>query len=334
MTKPASTPASYEVGIVLYAGAQPAAVHGLTDLLAVAEALALEQRPPAARLRITHWHPAASGAPGAACVFDSAPGQPPRPEILIVPPTMVDLPQPEANERLARWLLERHAAGVTLASVCSGIYVLAATGLLDGRVASTHQSFATTLAAAFPRIRIDLDRCIVDHGDVITAGGFMAWIDIGLMLVERYLGPSLRTETARFMLSDATHRRQDYFAGFPPSRAHGDEAVRKAQEWIHGRDGIGLTLGELAARAGLGKRTFQRRFFTATGMAPADYCRQVRAARARELLEASNAPIKVIAESLGYQEVPSFTRSFRRHTGQTPAAYRRQFGIAAAAAPS
>ena len=331
MTNAVSPRAAPEIGIVLYPGVQPAAVHGLTDLFRVADTLGLGQDPAAGRLRTTHWRPGSSAGPGEACVFDSLPGTPPRPAVLILPPTMVDLPAPEANAALARWLGERHATGVTLVSVCSGIYLLAATGLLDRRAASTHQSFATTLAASFPEVRIDLRRCIIDHGDVVTAGGFMAWIDLGLMLVERYLGPALRADTARFLLTDATQRQQAYFAGLPPERAHGDAAVQRAQELVHVRDGIGLTLGELAAAARLEKRTFQRRFFAATGMTPADYCRQVRLARGRELLEASNAPIKAIAESLGYREVPSFARVFRKQTGQTPAAYRRQFGNPAAA---
>ena len=140
----------------------------------------------------------------------------------------------------------------------------------------------------------------------------------------------MRAETARFMFADQARRTQAYFAGFPPPNLHADEAVRRAQEWIHIRDGGNLTLDALAAKSGLEKRTFQRRFAAATGMTAAEYCRQVRISRARELLEASDAPIKVIAESLGYREVPAFARVFRKRTGQTPAAYRRQFGLSGA----
>jgi transcriptional regulator GlxA family with amidase domain len=317
-----------EVGIVIYPGVQPAAVHGLTDLFAVADTFAADRPGDGRRLRVTHWRPERGDAAADPCIYDSLPGAPPRPGVLVVPPTMVDLPAPETGERLARWLAERHAAGVTLASVCSGAYVLAATGLLDGRTASTHHSFAGTLAGSFPGVRIDLDCRIIDHGDVVTAGGFMAWVDVGLMLVERYLGAAIRVDTTRFMFADPAKRGETWFAGFPPNLGHGDEAVRRAQDWIHIRDGSNLTLTELAAKARLSPRTFQRRFAAATGMTVADYCRQARLSRARELLEASNAPIKAIAASLGYREVPSFVRVFRKGTGETPAAYRRRFGAA------
>ena len=330
MTISKSTGPVVEVGIVVYPGVQPAAVHGLTDLLAIADRLALERFPQRRRVRVTHWLPERSEAGADPCVFDSLPGSPRLPVVLMLLPTMVDLPSPETSERLAQWLNERHAAGVTLVSVCSGAYVLAATGLLDGRTASTHQSFARRLSASFPKIGIDVERRIIDLGDVITAGGFMAWVDVGLMLVERFFGAGLRSDTARFMFADPVTRDNAYFAGFPPIQSHSDEAVRQAQELVHTRDGTNLTLAELAARAGLEKRTLQRRFVAATGMTPAEYCRQVRIARARELLEASNAPIKVIAESLGYREVPSFARVFRKRTGQTPGAYRRQFGLSGA----
>lgn len=330
MTKSMPTGPMREIGIVLYPGVQPAAVHGITDLLAVADAFAAERPAEGRRLRITHWRPEPSGVSDP-CVYDSRPGTAPWPSVLVLPPTMVNLPSPETSERLARWLAGHHAAGVTLVSVCSGAYVLAATGLLDGRAASTHHSFAERLGESFPRIQIDIERRIVDHGDVMTAGGFMAWVDIGLLLVDRFLGAGVRAETARFMFADQARRAQEYFAGFPPPAPHADEAVRKAQEWIHIRDGGNLTLGELAAKSGLEKRTFQRRFAAATGMTPAEYCRQVRISRARELLEAGDAPIKAISESLGYREVPSFSRVFRKSTGQTPAAYRRRFGLSGAA---
>ena len=155
----------------------------------------------------------------------------------------------------------------------------------------------------------------------------MAWVDVGLLLVDKILGSAVRAETARFILSDPAASQARYFPGFVPKLSHRDTAVLKAQEWVHIRDGRDVSLASMAAAAGLERRTFLRRFATATGMTPIEYCRAVRIARARELLERGNTPQKEIAESLGYQDVASFARVFRKVTGWSPGVYRKRFGL-------
>src|ERR1700730_14803914 len=115
----------------------------------------------------------------------------------------------------------------------------------------------------------------------MSAGGFMAWVDVGLLLVDRMLGGAVRVETARFVLSDPAAIKARYFSSFVPMQAHGDTAVLKAQEWVHIRDGRDISLASMAAAARLERRTFLRRFANATGMTPIQYCRAVRLARAR-----------------------------------------------------
>jgi transcriptional regulator GlxA family with amidase domain len=211
--------------------------------------------------------------------------------------------------------------------VCSGAFILAATGLVAGRSVSTHRICAEALAKRFPEITVDTNQRIIDDGDIITAGGFLAWVDVGLLLVDRILGVAVRAETARFICSDPAASAARYFPGFVPRQTHGDTAVLKAQEWVHIRDGRDVSLTSMAAAAGLERRTFLRRFANATGMSPIEYCRAVRIARARELLECGNTPQKEIAESLGYEDVASFARVFRKITGLAPGAYRKRFGL-------
>jgi AraC-like DNA-binding protein len=117
-----------------------------------------------------------------------------------------------------------------------------------------------------------------------------------------------------------------YLNGFAPPQTHGDRAVLKAQEWVHMRDGTGVSLAALARAAGLERRTLLRRFASATGMTPIQYSRRVRIARARELLQGGETSQKQIAESLGYKDVASFARAFRKAAGMTPGAYRKRFG--------
>jgi transcriptional regulator GlxA family with amidase domain len=327
-TMPAS--AANEIGIVLYPGVQAAPVHGLTDLFGIAASIALdEQADNRFPLRVTHWRPAHSRDAELLCVYDSYPRGSPQPRILIIPPTMVDLPNPDVPAGVASWLRSRHARGAKLVSVCSGAFILAETGLVAGRSVSTHRICAEALAKRFPEIHVDTKQRIIDHDDIITAGGFMAWVDVGLLLVDRILGGAVRAETAHFVLSDPAANEARYFAGFAPRQAHTDTAVLKAQEWAHIRDGRDVSLASMAAAAGLERRTFLRRFANATGMTPIEYCRAIRIARARELLEFGNTPQKQIAQSLRYKDVASFARVFRRATGLAPGAYRKRFGLTA-----
>jgi transcriptional regulator GlxA family with amidase domain len=197
---------------------------------------------------------------------------------------------------------------------------------VDGQSVATPQICATALAKRFPKIVVDTNRRIIDHGDIITAGGFLSWVDLCLFLVEKILGLAISAETARLALDDPAAGEARYFTGFAPPRTHGDRAVLKAQEWAHLRDGQGVSLAALATAAGLERRTLLRRFARATGMTPIEYCRSVRIARAREILEGGETSQKDIAESLGYKDAASFTRAFRKAVGWAPGAYRKRFG--------
>lgn len=324
----AVSPAPQAIGILLYPGAQLAVIHGLTDLFSVAIRSSMEAAPShGARLEISHWSLRANGEPAFACVHSSEPGAGRKPGIVIIPPTMVDLPGPETLGRIARWLVEQHARGVMLISICSGVAFLAEAGLVDGRTVSTHRGYAPFLNETYPDVTVDVGERMIEYPDILTAGGFMSWVDVGLLLVQRLLGDRVRQETARFVLSDpAATATTTTVTRFMPPASHGDLAVQKAQQHVHLNDGQGVTLSSMAAAARLERRTFIRRFASATGTTPVAYCRAVRIARARELLESGNMAQKDIAERLGYLDVSSFAREFRRVQGIAPGTYRKQFG--------
>jgi transcriptional regulator GlxA family with amidase domain len=312
-----------EIGLVIYSGVQIAAVHGMTDLFKIADSLAAaHDRGGGAKLRITHWQPNAA-ADAVECVYDTSPGAPAKPDVILVTLTLVDLPDQRQTACLAGWLRAAHTRGAVLGSVCSGVLVLAESGLLSGRSVSTHWSAVGELAARFPDIDVIVDKRIIDHGDIITAGGFMAWVDLGLKLVDQLLGPAIASETARFMMVDPVARAQPFFTGFTPRLSHGDAAVLAAQHWVHGRDGFNVTLAAMALQAKLEVRTFVRRFAAATGLTPIEYCRSVRMARARELLEFSGRSVNEIAYAIGYADAAAFARVFRKVVGITPGDFRR-----------
>ncbi len=163
----------------------------------------------------------------------------------------------------------------------------------------------------------------------VCAGGIMAWTDLGLRLVDRYLGPTIMLETARILLIAPPGRQQRYYRGFTPRLAHGDTAVLAVQHWLHETGGGDAALAELAQRAGPEQRTFLRRFRKATGMTTTEYCQRLRVGRARELLQADRLSIERVAWEVGYADPGAFRKVFTRIVGLSPGAYRRRFATLA-----
>lgn len=314
-----------EIGLVLYPGAQQAAVLGLTDLFGLAGWIAARHRKRDFNsLRVSHWQP---DAPGKAPVriFDTAPDDESTLSVLILPPGLGEPLSPETAAPFTGWLRNHHGEGVTLGSVCAGAFLLGETGLLTGRTVTTHWLHVELFQARFPEARMDADQLIIDDGDIITAGGAMAWTDLGLRLVDRFLGPTVMIETARMLLVDPPGREQRYYSPFSPRLTHGDMPVLKVQHWLQATDAKETALATLAERAGLEERTFLRRFQKATGMTTREYCQRLRVGKAREMLQFSRLPIDRIAWEVGYGDPGAFRKIFARIVGLTPGEYRRRF---------
>jgi len=317
-----------EIGLLRYPGAQLAAVHGLGDLFEVANRMAADQgRQGVTRLRVSHWQ--ADEAGQLQRTFDSLPQTDGAPQVVILPPCLDDTAEQPLAACYRDWLREQHAAGVLLASVCAGAFALAEAGLLDGRTVTTHWALAAQMAARFPQVQVQPERMVIDDGDLITAGGLMAWTDLGLALVTRLLGPTIAAETARFLVVDLNRESQRHFSSFAPILDHGDVAVLGVQRWLQAEGGAEASLADMATRAGLGERTFLRRFRAATGLKPTEYCQQLRVSKARELLEFSRQSIEQVAWQVGYADSGAFRKVFTRLVGLSPGDYRRRFGTAA-----
>lgn len=316
---------SIEIGLVLYPGVQQASVLGLTDLFGFANRIAASyEQQPGPPLRITHWR---QDAPDAlpVRVFDNEAGASSVLTALIVPPTLAEPADIAAPASLTSWLHDQHTRGVVLGSVCAGAFLLAETGLMSARPMTTHWAYANQLQERFPQVRVDVDRLVIDDGDVISAGGLMAWTDLGLRLVDRLLGPTVMIETARMLLVDPPGREQRYYSVFSPKLTHGDAAVLRVQHWLQATQAKDIALATLAAQARLEERTFLRRFQKATGMTTTEYCQRLRVGRARELLQFSNAPTDRVAWEVGYNDPSAFRKVFTRMVGLTPGEYRRRF---------
>jgi transcriptional regulator GlxA family with amidase domain len=318
-----------EIGLVLYPGVQMAAVLGMTDLFTVADGLAWKkhQDRKTPQLRVSHWQwKQGEETPGR--VLDTAPDVDGLPAVLVLPPGLGDPIPPEEAALFATWLRDCHGSGTSLGSICKGAFLLGETGLLAGRTVTTHWSYEEQFQTRFPAARVDTNRLIIDDGDIITAGGVMAWTDLALKLIDRFLGPTVMIETARAFLVDPPGREQSYYSAFSPRLTHGDAAVLKVQHWLQATDAKETDLATLARQAGLEERTFLRRFQKATGLTTTEYCQRLRVGKARELLQFGTLPFDQVAWEVGYSDPGAFRKVFTKVVGLTPNDYRRRFRAA------
>lgn len=315
-----------ELGVLIYSGAQMAAVHGLTDLFAVANRIAAEhQSEQLPSLRISHWQAETGHAPTR--VFDSQPSSGQALTALLIPPSIAGFSEGQASAELLDWLRQQHRTGTILGGVCVGSILMAESGLLDGRSATTHWTSAKSFAARYPSIRLEADKPIVDDGDLITTAGLMAWSELGLRLVDRLLGPSIAASTARFLVIEHSDSASECGSNFAPILAHGDGAILKVQHWLQASGAVDVSLAAMAQEAGLEERTFLRRFRAATGLKPTEYCQHLRVGKARQMLEFTNGTIDLIAWTVGYQDPGAFRATFKKITGLAPSDYRSRFGV-------
>jgi len=314
-----------EIGLLIYPDCQLSAVYGLTDLFRVANQWTPQHSERLRAIRVSHWQVAHNDV---ICVWDSHPGQPHRLGQIIAPPSIIMPADMKPMPTAAAWMVQQHAAGATVCSVCAGAFVLAETGLVDGRRVTTHWAFADELAERYPKVELAAERLVIDDGDIITAGGILAWTDLGLTLVERLMGLGVMLATARFLLVDPPRRDQSLYRTFIPKFDHGDAGVLAVQHHIHADVSGAHDVPALAARAGLTERTFLRRFSKATGLRPTEYVQQVRVMKARDALETTNHSVDQIAWDVGYSDVTAFRRVFQRFTSLSPSSYRWRFGVA------
>lgn len=313
-----------EIGLLIYPDCQLSAIYGLTDLFRIAGEWADGDQP--RKVRVTHWRSEDHGPP--ICIWDSDPGKPHRLDYIVAPPSIVMPEKMQSMPQEAEWLQSQHKEGSRVCSVCAGAFVLAESGLLQGRRVTTHWAFAKHLAQRYEDIEVADRNLVLDDGDVISAGGILAWTDLGLTLVERFFGRSTMLSTARFLVVQPPRATQLPFIEFIPDFDHGDEAILRVQHHIHADLTASLNLNELADLAHLGKRTFMRRFAKATSLNPTEYIQRARVAKARGILELTNRPLDQIAWEVGYKDPSAFSKIFQRISGVSASEYRQQFGVA------
>jgi transcriptional regulator GlxA family with amidase domain len=228
------------------------------------------------------------------------------------------------------WVRRMHGSGALLCSACLGIFLLAESGLFDGRDSTVHYDAAEIFAATFPAIPIHPERVLMISGareELVSSGASVAWHDLALHLVARFAGSAAAQDVARAFALQWHHEGFTPYVVFSGKIDHGDADIESAQKWLSRHFSVANPVEAMLKRSKLAERTFKRRFVSATGLAPIAYVQRLRIEDAKKRLERSATPVDEISWRVGYEDPAFFRRLFKRTTGLAPAAYRKRFRI-------
>ncbi len=223
------------------------------------------------------------------------------------------------------WLKKMYANGSQLASVCSGTFVLAETGLLDGKDATTHWGIADEFRRRYPKVLLKPERLFTDAGGIYCSGAFNSCIDLSIYLVEKFAGHRVAVKCAKSLVHDIGRVYQSPYTAFNFQRNHNDNEIKEAQRVIEKRYSKNVCITTLAQNIGLGRRAFERRFKAATGDTPLTYLQRVRVDRAKKILETDNSSFDQISYEVGYEDSSYFRKVFVKVAGIRPSEYRSRF---------
>jgi transcriptional regulator GlxA family with amidase domain len=260
---------------------------------------------------------------------DPLPVPPPRHDTLVVAGG-VGTREASSDPEMVAWVAAASARARRTTSVCTGSYLLAAAGLLDGRRATTHWAYCDGLRRRHPEVMVDPDPVFVRDGDVWTSAGVTAGMDLALALVEDDLGADVALQVARLLVVFLKRPGgQSQFSGALSAQQATRPALRELQAWIAGNLDADLSVAALAERAGLSERSFARAFRAEVGQTPGAYVEQLRVERARTLLEDGAESLEAVTRAAGFSSAEVLRRAFHRRVGVSPAAYRERFRLAA-----
>ncbi len=229
------------------------------------------------------------------------------------------------NKELIAWIGEQYKAGAEIASICTGAFLLAATGILDGKSCSTHWNAAQGFKRLFPEIELHTDKLLVAEKGIYTNGGAYSFLNLILYLVEKYYNRQIAILCSKVFQIEMDRQSQSAFTIFTGQKLHGDEMVKKAQAYIEKNLHEKISVEHLSSIFSVGRRNFDRRFIKATGNTPVEYSQRVKIESAKKSFEASRKTINEVMYDVGYSDVKAFREIFRRITGMSPLEYRSRY---------
>lgn len=247
-------------------------------------------------------------------------------DLIMLPPIGANIDKTlDYQQDLFPWLREQHAKGAQIASSCTGTFLLAKSGLLDGKKATTHWGYVEQFRDRFPDVILKPQQLITNEVDLFCAGGGSAWMDLSLFLIELNCGREIALQTAKALIIDRERSSQVPYCTVKGQKYHQDKEILAAQEWMEENLSQKIRMEQVGMHFGMSSRTFKRRFKSATGDSPLPYLQSLRIESAKKLLESTRLSIDEITLQVGYEDSSSFMKLFKRNSGISPNAYRNKF---------
>lgn len=229
------------------------------------------------------------------------------------------------NQLLIDWVAKQYKQGAEVASICTGAFMLASSGLLDGKSCSTHWAVADDFRSMFPDIKLETDKLITDENGIYTNGGAFSFLNLVIYLIEKYFDRQTAIFCAKVFQIEIDRNSQSPFSIFTGQKQHDDEMVQQAQNYIEANLHQKISVEHLSSRLAVGRRNFDRRFIKATGNTPIEYAQRVRIEKAKKALEGSRKTINEVMYEVGYSDVKAFREVFRKLTGMSPLEYKSKY---------
>ena len=226
---------------------------------------------------------------------------------------------------LITWFRKWYEKNTMIGASCTGTFFLAETGLLNGKIATTNWAFARYFQRSYPEVILKPERMLTESGGIVCSGATTSFLDLSLFLIEKYGSEALASHCAKALLVEPHRRNQSPYMVFDYQKAHSDEKVLEAQNFMEENFDHGMSLDALASDLGISSRHFKRRFKSATGDSPLVYLQRIRIEAAKRKLETTRENITEITWQVGYEDSNSFRRLFRKYTGLSPREYRERF---------
>jgi transcriptional regulator GlxA family with amidase domain len=247
-------------------------------------------------------------------------------DLIVIPPFLpnVELLRENAKD-LLDWITTRYAQGVSIVALCTGTFVLAETGLLDGRLATTNWIFARLFRRRYPKVLLKPERILTQDKGLICSGAVSAFYNLGLHIIETFGSPELASQCSKALLVDSSRVSQASYAIFNAYKGHGDDGILKAQQWMEAHLTENMSMENLAGQVGISPRHFIRRFKKATGESPLNFLQLMRIETAKKILETRPDTVDEITRFIGYENSSTFRKLFKKYTGLSPREYRNKF---------
>ncbi|MEO6232506.1 MAG: helix-turn-helix domain-containing protein [Ferruginibacter sp.] len=247
-------------------------------------------------------------------------------DLVIIPALFGDMPTAiSKNKNLVPWIIEQHDKDAEVASLCLGAFLLASTGLLDGKKCSTHWGFTNEFREMYPEVTVVDGSIVTEEGRIYSSGGANSYWNLLLLLVEKYTDRETAVLASKYFAIDIDRSSQAAFAMFKGQKDHKDTEIKKAQEYIENNIHEKLSIDELSNIVAMGRRSFERRFKQATNNSVWEYIQRVKIEAAKRQFETSRKNINEVMYDVGYTDTKAFRDLFKKITGLTPIVYRNKY---------